>query len=92
MNIPSSFNRSGSHIRSWVAVFIFAAFAASSWLVLRAAIPQVASGTWVAAGEVGATPAGATSVALADGRVLVAGGKSGGVFSTLISTYNPASG
>ena len=91
MNIFSNFTRSGKRT-SWAAVFMFAVFAASSWLVLRADIPQVASGTWVAAGDVGTIPTGAASVGLADGRVLVAGGRSDGILSTAISTYNPASG
>ena len=77
---------------AWVAGFIFAVMAASSWLVVRANVPQVASGTWLAAGDVGAIPTGAASVALPDGRVLVAGGQTNGSFSTGISTYDPAAG
>src|SRR6187549_1750673 len=90
MKISSSVIRSTTRIRSLIAVLILTAVG-SSWLVLRADVPRVASGTWAAAGEV-AVPSGAVSVTLADGRVVVAGGKSDGVPSSAISTYGPASG
>src|SRR6186713_2059917 len=77
MKIFSGVIRSTTRIRSLVALLTLTAVG-SSWLVLRADVPRVASGTWAAAGEV-AVPSGAVSVTLADGRVVVAGGKSDGV-------------
>ena len=90
MKIFSGVIRSTTRIRSLVALLILTVVG-SSWLVLRADVPRVASGTWAAAGEV-AVPSSAVSVTLADGRVVVAGGKSDGVPSSAISTYAPASG
>ena len=86
----SSGNRSRPGRTSLGALLILAVLGCS-WLVLRADVPQVASGTWAAAGEV-AVPSGAASVALADGRVVVAGGTSNDTLSPAISTYDPASG
>ena len=91
MNSSSTVARSRRRITSVAALLILAVLG-SSWLVLRADVPQVASGTWVAAGEVGTIPTGAASVALADGRVLVTGGKSGDILSSGIVSYDPASG
>ena len=90
MKISSIVKHSRTRITSLVALLILAVLG-SSWAVLRADVPRVASGTWAAAGEV-VIPSGAVSVALADGRVVVAGGKSDGVPSPVISTYDPASG
>ena len=73
-----------------VALVILAGLA-SSWVAVRADVPRVASGTWAAAGEI-AVPGGAVSVALADGRVVVAGGEDDGTPRSAISTYDPASG
>ena len=87
MKISSSVIRSTTRIRSLVALLILTVVG-SSWLVLRADVPRVASGTWAAAGEV-AVPSGAVSVTLADGRVVVAGGKSDGILSSAISTLRP---
>jgi len=79
-------------------MYRFARFATASLALIamlgyavRADVPQVPSGTWAAAGEA-AVPNGAVSVALADGRVVVAGGESDGTLSSAISTYDPASG
>ena len=91
MNSSSTVARSRRRIASAAALLILAVLG-SSWLVLSADVPQVASGTWVAAGEVGAIPIGAASVALADGRVLVTGGKSGDILSSGVVSYDPASG
>ena len=90
MKISSSVIRSTTRIKSLSALLILTVLG-SSWLVLRADVPQVASGTWAAAGEV-VIPSGSVSVALADGRVLVAGGKSDDILSPVISSYDPASG
>ncbi|HEU4892298.1 MAG TPA: MBG domain-containing protein, partial [Vicinamibacterales bacterium] len=90
MKTSSSVNRSRTRITSLVALLILAGLA-SSWVVVRADVPRVASGTWAAAGEV-AVPNGAVSTALADGRVVVAGGTSDDSFSSSIATYDPASG
>ena len=65
MNISSSnVSRLPRHVKSVAATLAVAVLAASSWLVLRADVPQVATGTWAPAGEVGAIPNGAASVAL----------------------------
>jgi MBG domain (YGX type)/Galactose oxidase, central domain/Kelch motif len=90
MKISSSVIHSTTRIKSLVALLVLTVLS-SSWLVLRADVPRVASGTWAAAGEV-VVPSGAVSVALADGRVVVAGGKSDGTVSPVISSYDPASG
>ena len=93
MNIfRSNVGRSARHVKSVAAVLAAALLATSSWLVLRADVPQVASGTWAPAGDVGAIPNGAASVALPDGRVLVAGGTIAGALSNGIATYDPAAG
>ncbi len=91
MNISSSVARSIGRV-AFAAALLTLVVVSSSWLVLRADVPQVASGTWAAAGEVGTIPPGAASVALSDGRLLVAGGQSGDTFSSAISTYDAASG
>lgn len=91
MSIPSRF-RSSARLKTVVALVVFSALTASSLLVLRADIPQVASGAWVPAGELGAVPSGAASVALPDGRVLVAGGVKDDVLSRRIVAYQPSSG
>ena len=90
--MPSSIERAARRVRSRSVFLIVLALAASSWLVVRAEIPQVASGTWVTAGQVGTIPTGAASVGLSDGRLLVAGGQSDGVLSNVVATYDPASG
>ena len=90
MKISSYVNRSRTRIMILVALVILAGLA-SSWVVVRADVPRVASGTWAAAGEV-AVPHSAVSVALADGRVVVAGGEDDGTPRSAISTYDPASG
>ena len=90
MKISSSVIRSTTRIRSLVALLTLTVLG-SSWLVLRADVPRVASGTWAAAGEV-VVPSGAVSVTLADGRVVVAGGKSDDTLSPVIASYDPASG
>src|SRR5713226_7058141 len=43
-------------------------------LLLRASLPTVATGTWVAAGNLSAARSGACTVALSDGRLLISGG------------------
>ena len=91
MNIPSRFRRS-ARFKTVVALVVFSALTASSLLVLRADIPQVASGAWVPAGELGTVLSGAASVALPDGRVLVAGGVKDDVLSRRIVAYHPSSG
>jgi VCBS repeat-containing protein len=91
MTKPSSIDRAAGRVRSG-SVFLIVLALASSWLVVRAEIPQVASGTWVTAGQVGTIPTGAASVGLSDGRLLVAGGQSDGVPSSVVATYDPASG
>src|SRR5947209_2025203 len=42
--------------------------------LLRASLPTVATGTWVAAGNMSAARSGACTVALNDGRLLISGG------------------
>ena len=88
----SNVSRSARHVKSIAAVLAAALLAASSWLILRADVPQVASGTWAPAGDVGAIPNGAASVVLPDGRVLVAGGTIAGALSNGVATYDPAAG
>ena len=57
MKISSSVKHSRTRITSLVALLILAVLG-SSWAVLRADVPRVASGTWAAAGEV-VIPSGA---------------------------------
>src|SRR5438477_12665008 len=42
--------------------------------LLRASLPSVATGTWVAVGNMSAARSGACTVALNDGRLLISGG------------------
>src|SRR5207253_9390696 len=42
--------------------------------LLRASLPSVATGTWVAEGNMAAARSGACTVVLSDGRLLVSGG------------------
>ena len=52
MNISrSNVSRSARHVKSVAAVLAVALLATSSWLVVRADVPQVASGTWAPAGR-----------------------------------------
>src|SRR5712692_10108034 len=44
-------------------------------LLLRASLPTVATGTWVAAGNLSAARSGACTVVLSDGRLLISGGR-----------------
>ena len=59
MNTLSSVTLAARRARTAVALVVCAVVAASSWLVVRADVPRVASGTWLAAGEVGTMPVGA---------------------------------
>ena len=66
---------------------------ASLGLMLKADVPQVASGTWVSAGEIGTVPSGAASAPLQDGRLLVAGGTtSDSLLIADVTIYHPATG
>src|SRR6266567_2236039 len=59
--------------------------------LLRASLPSVATGTWVAAGSMSAARSGACTVALNDGRLLVAGGTtSGGGITNSAEIYDPS--
>ena len=90
MKISSSVSRSRTRLTSLVALLILTGLG-SSWA--RSAGGRAAGGErhMGRRGEV-AVPSGAASVALADGRVVVAGGRSDGIPSSAISTYDPASG
>ena len=92
MTTPSLFGQAGTRSRFSAALIIAISIAASSWLVVRADIPHVSSGTWVTAGDVGAIPAGAASLGLPDGRVLVAGGEVDGAPSARVAIYDPDAG
>ena len=59
--------------------------------LLRADVPQVATGAWTAAGEFGTLPNGAASTVLPDGRLMVAGGTVDGHLSADIAVYDPSS-
>src|SRR3954470_23536808 len=60
---------------------------------VRADVPQVPTGTWMAGGAFGKIPRDAASAVLADGRLVVAGGSaSDGQPSKQIAIYDPASG
>ena len=60
MKIFSSVIRSTTRVKSLIALLILTVLG-SSWLVLRADVPQVASGTWAAAGEVAVSQASSSS-------------------------------
>ena len=92
MNSATNVSTWRTCIKTSAALFIAMVLAASLRPVVRADIPQVASGTWTASGELGRTPAGGASVGLADGRLLVVGGKVGDALSDAISAYDPVSG
>src|SRR5258708_20330199 len=47
---------------------------AATGILLSASLPQVPSGTWVAVGAMNSARAGASSVLLQDGRILITGG------------------
>src|SRR3989442_1464087 len=59
-------------------------------LLLKAAVPKVASGTWSSAGEFGVIPSGAAAEVVRYGRLRVSGGASGGLLSDQIAIYDPA--
>jgi hypothetical protein len=64
---------------------------AGRWLLLEADVPQVAAGTWASAGDLGATPDGTASASLADGRLVIAGGRtSEGTLVAQVGIYDPA--
>ena len=64
---------------------------AGRWLLLEADVPQVAAGTWVSAGDLGAIPDAAASAALADGRLVIAGGRTAdGTLVSQVGIYDPA--
>jgi hypothetical protein len=65
---------------------------AGRWLLLNADVPQVAAGTWASAGGFGPVPAGAASATLADGRMVIAGGRDdNGTLVSQIGIFDPAS-
>ena len=65
---------------------------AGRWLLLNADVPQVAAGTWASAGGFGPVPDGAAAATLADGRMVVAGGRyDTGALVSQIGIYDPAS-
>jgi len=64
---------------------------AGRWLLLDASVPQVAAGTWASAGGFGPVPDGAASATLADGRMVIAGGRyDNGTLVSQIGIFNPA--
>jgi hypothetical protein len=64
---------------------------AGRWLLLEADVPQVAAGTWMSAGDLGAIPDGTASASLADGRLVIAGGRtSEGTLVAQVGIYDPA--
>src|SRR5437773_2965776 len=60
-------------LRALRYTLLFIALFGISFL-LRASLPSVATGTWVAAGNMSAARSGACTVALNDGRLLISGG------------------
>jgi len=65
---------------------------AGQWLLVKADVPQVAANNWASAGNFGAVPDGSAAAALADGRIVVAGGhNSDGTLVSQVGIYNPAS-
>ena len=92
MKISSSVIRSTTRIRSLVALLVLTVVG-SSWLVLRADVPQVATGTWTTGGPFGDLPRDVASTVLPDGRLVVTGGSdSDGQPLAMIAIYEPASG
>ena len=65
---------------------------AGQWLLVKADVPLVAANNWASAGNFGAVPEGSAAAALADGRIVVAGGNnSDGTLVSQVGIYNPAS-
>src|SRR5207302_685552 len=60
--------------------------------LLRASLPSVATGTWVAAGSMSAARSGACTVALNDGRLLISGRQNSGGASNSLEIFDPNSG
>src|SRR5258708_578584 len=55
-------------------IVCISALLAATGILLSASLPQVPSGTWVAVGSMNSARAGASTVLLQDGRILIAGG------------------
>src|SRR3954453_18526388 len=91
MHTSPPVTRTSRRSRAWAALAVIALLAGAPWLALRADIPHVDSGTWLAAGELGALPVGATAVGLPDGRVLVAGGMQDGTPTAAVMSLDGAS-
>src|SRR5258706_9069791 len=58
-------------------------------LLLRASLPTVATGTWVAAGNIAAARSGACTVVLSDGRLLIGGGAAANVPTPTAHLFRP---
>ena len=75
--------------RALAHIAILLAVVATFHPLVTASIPQVPTGTWAPAGEIAAIPSGAASVALPDGRLVVAGGSaSDGALLSGIGIYD----
>ena len=78
-------------IRPIVYALVFALVAGSSQWLLEADVPAVATGAWAPAGDLGAVPEDTAAVALADGRLVIAGGRNpDGTLISQVGIYDPA--
>lgn len=79
--------------RTWALAAAAIVVAAGLFQTLRASVPQVATGTWVAAPAFGDIPIGAAAAVLADGRLIVAGGRaSDGTPLAEVNIYDATAG
>jgi hypothetical protein len=75
-----------------VAAMAVMVVGAGQWLLVSADVPRVAANTWAPAGDMGAVPEGTAAAVLADGRIVIAGGRrSDGTLVSQIGIFNPAS-
>src|SRR6266581_6323939 len=78
--------------RPLILAAVVAVLASTSTFLIKASAPQVPSNTWAPGGDMAKGRAGASSVLLYDGRILVTGGMTDTGVSASVERYSPSAG